>query len=216
MNEVANNKNNDNYSKAITLSVIFFSLLYVVIRYNIFGGVPWKDFPLYILNKILSFSAFILLALTFAISPLSNLGIKSSAKINNSKKMIGIYSLILISTHAIISVLLLSPNIYSKFFESNGSFTFYAGMSILGGVAALVSIWLYNSGHNKNNKEIKMIVFSKFFILLFLFLVGIHLFFMGFAGWITPDKWHGGIPPVTLVAFTVFSTSFIINIIGRK
>ncbi len=43
-----------------------------------------------------------------------------------------------------------------------------------------------------------------------------HVFFMGYEGWLNPAGWHGSIPPVSLVAFTIFAVGYIVNLIGRK
>jgi hypothetical protein len=47
-------------------------------------------------------------------------------------------------------------------------------------------------------------------------LTGVHLFFMGYKGWLNPGGWHGGMPPISLVAFIVFAAGYLINILGRK
>jgi hypothetical protein len=43
-----------------------------------------------------------------------------------------------------------------------------------------------------------------------------HLFFMGIKGWMNPTGWNGGLPPISLVAFTFFLFGYIINFFGRK
>jgi hypothetical protein len=35
-------------------------------------------------------------------------------------------------------------------------------------------------------------------------------------GWINPASWHGGIPPASLVAITVFVAAYVANLLGRK
>jgi hypothetical protein len=45
---------------------------------------------------------------------------------------------------------------------------------------------------------------------------GAHLLFMGYAGWMKPEDWHGGLPPVSLVAFAVFAMAYIVNLFGRE
>jgi hypothetical protein len=39
---------------------------------------------------------------------------------------------------------------------------------------------------------------------------------MGYEGWLSPGAWHGGIPPVSLVAFVVFAIGYVANLFGRK
>jgi hypothetical protein len=35
-------------------------------------------------------------------------------------------------------------------------------------------------------------------------------------GWLMPAGWHGGLPPISLVAFAFFSTGYVINLFGRE
>ena len=50
-----------NIIKFISL-VFLFTLLYSIVRYNVFKGVPWTDLPLYVMNKAISFAAIIYIA----------------------------------------------------------------------------------------------------------------------------------------------------------
>jgi hypothetical protein len=46
-----------------------FAALYATLRYHIFKGVEWSHSPLFIMNKILAFSGFILLVVGLALEP---------------------------------------------------------------------------------------------------------------------------------------------------
>ena len=35
-------------------------------------------------------------------------------------------------------------------------------------------------------------------------------------GWLSPAGWHGGLPPISLVAFAFFATGYVINLFGRE
>ena len=207
------------YAKQIIIIVSVLSLLYVVIRYHIAGDVPWKDFPFFILNKAISLTAFILLTINFSLGPLVNLGVKVPVGWLNSRSVIGIFSFMLVIVHTFMSLMLFSPRIYSKFFETDGTLTFSAGMSMLGGIIALLVIWIYNLGfktHFLNNEKVISFLTSRRFLLIALVFGGIHLFFMGYSGWMNPSGWHGGMPPVSLVAFVFFVFGYFINLFGRK
>jgi hypothetical protein len=39
---------------------------------------------------------------------------------------------------------------------------------------------------------------------------------MGYEGWMKPGRWHGGLPPISLVAFAVFAMAYIVNLLGRE
>lgn len=36
-----------------------------------------------------------------------------------------------------------------------------------------------------------------------LWLSGLHVLIMGFAGWLTPGKWPGYMPPITMISFLI-------------
>ncbi|MCK5906150.1 MAG: hypothetical protein KAG37_01085 [Flavobacteriales bacterium] len=211
-------KQEANFATRIIVVTSLLSLIYVVVRYHIAGDVPWKDFPFFILNKGISLSAFILLTINFTVSPLSNLGVKVSKGWVNSTATLGFASFILVFAHVFISVMIFNPQYYSKFFETDGTLTLFAGLSMLAGVITLMTVWVYNISFKTNLRDDKgfiKIITSRNFLLLTMLFGGIHLFFMGFKGWLNPAGWNG-IPPVSLVAFTFFVVGYLINIFGRK
>jgi len=208
-----------NPAGSIIAGTLLFSLIYVIVRYHIFGGVPWKDFPFFILNKGISLTAFILLTLNFSFGPLKNIGIKIHENWLNTRNILGITGFLLVIIHVFMSLMLFTPKVYSKFFETDGTLTLLAGLSMLGGVLAFVVLWVYNFSFQtqlSKNKRFIQFITSRKFMLWALVLGAIHLFFMGYKGWISPSDWHGGIPPVSLVAFVFFIVGYIINFIGRK
>ncbi len=208
-----------NSATSIIAIALIFGLAYAVLRYHIVGSVPWKDFPFFILNKGISLSAFILLTLNFGLGPLNNLGVKVSEGWLNARKALGMTGFLLVLIHVLMSFMLFSPSVYGKFFETDGTLTMLAGLSMLGGVLAFVVLWAYNLSFQTFLREdqayIRFITSRKF--LLFALLLGaIHLFFMGYEGWLKPSSWAGGIPPVSLVAFAFFAVGYVINLFGRE
>ena len=213
-------ENNEKNSAATIITVVIaLSITYAVIRYHIAGPVPWKDFPFFILNKGLSLAAFILLVLNFGLGPLNNLGAKVPAGWLQARKAVGMTGFLLVLIHALMSLLLFSPDIYAKFFASNGSLTLLASLSMLGGVLAFVVLWAYNMSfqtHMREDKAFIQFITSRSFLLWAMLLGASHLFFMGYEGWLQPAGWHAGIPPVSLVAFVIFAVGYIANLFGRK
>jgi len=204
--------------RIITITLIF-GLAYAIVRYHIVGPVPWKDFPFFILNKGISLSAFILLTLNFGLGPLNNLGVNVSKRWLNARKAMGMTGFLLVLIHALISFMLFSPSVYGKFFEADGTLTLLAGLSMLGGVLAFVVLWGYNMSFQtflREDKAFIQYITSRKFLLFALLLGGVHLFFMGYEGWLNPAGWHGGLPPVSLVAFTFGTIGYVINLFGRK
>ncbi len=202
----------------ITIALIF-GLAYAVLRYHIVGPVPWKDFPFFILNKGLSLSAFILLTCNFGFGPLNNLGVKVPEGWLNARKALGMTGFLLVLIHALMSFMLFSHANYGKFFEGDGTLTLLAGLSMLGGVLAFAVLWAYNLAfqtHLREDQAFIRFITSRKFLLTAMLLGAVHLVFMGYEGWFNPSGWHGGIPPVSLVAFAFFTTGYVVNLFGRK
>lgn len=202
----------------ITFTCIF-SIGYAILRYHIAGPVPWKDLAFFTLNKGIALGAFILLTFNFSFGPLKNLGINVSEGLLNSRKALGMTGFLLALIHVFMSFMLFSPASYARFFLEDGTLTLVAGLSMLGGVIAFVLLWAYNLSFQTHLREdtkfIKFITSRKFLLFAMLFSL-IHLFFMGYEGWLTPDKWHGGLPPISLIGFVFFVATYIINLLGRK
>ena len=215
---MSDNVQKNSAGSIITIALIF-GLAYAVVRYQVAGPVPWKDFPFFILNKGISLSAFILLTLNFGLGPLNNLGVKVSEGWLNARKALGMTGFLLVLIHALMSFMLFSPSVYGKFFEADGTLTLLAGLSMLGGVLAFVVLWAYNLSFQtflREDQAFIRFITSRKFLLFALLLGGAHLVFMGYEGWLNPSGWHGGMPPVSLVAFAIFATGYVVNFFGRK
>jgi len=214
---------NENVKKNSAVSIItialLFGLAYSVVRYHIAGPVPWKDFPFFIMNKGISLSAFILLTCNFGLGPLNNLGVKVPVGWLNARKAMGMTGFLLVMIHALMSFLLFNASVYGKFFLDNGTLTFLAGLSMLFGILAFVVLWGYNMSFQtflREDKAFIQFITSRKFMLFALLLGAAHLFFMGYEGWLKPAGWHGGLPPISLVAFVFFAVGYIINLFGRE
>ena len=212
---------NDQKSSAASIItiVMVFGLAYAITRYHLVGPVPWKDFPMFILNKGISLSAFIMLTCNFGFGPLNNLGVKVPEGWLNARKALGMTGFLLVLIHALMSFMLFSPSVYGKFFVEDGTLTMLGGLSMLAGVFAFVVLWGYNMSFQtflREDKAFIQFITSRKFMLFALLLGAAHIFFMGYEGWLNPDGWHGGIPPVSLVAFTFFAVGYLANLFGRK
>jgi len=208
-----------NSAGSIILATVLFSVGYAILRYHIVGTVPWKDFPFFILNKGISLSAFILLTFNFGFGPLNNMGVKVPEGWLNARKALGMTGFLLVLIHVVMSFMLFNASVYAKFFQPDGTLTLLAGLSMLGGVLAFVVLWGYNLSfqtHLREDKAFIQFITSRKFLLLAMTLGAAHLVFMGYKGWLDPSGWQGGIPPISLVAFSFFVTGYVINLLGRK
>jgi drug/metabolite transporter (DMT)-like permease len=90
---------------------------------------------------------------------------------------------------------------------------------MLGGVLAFVVLWAFNLSfqtHLREDQAFIRFITSRKFLLAAMLLGAAHVFFMGYEGWLNPSGWHGGIPPVSLVAFAFFAVGYVTNLFGRK
>jgi hypothetical protein len=208
-----------NSAVPIIVIAMIFGLAYAILRYHIAGPVPWKDFPFFILNKGISLSAFILLTCNFSFGPLNNLGVRVPEGWLNARKAMGMTGFLLVLIHALMSFLLFRSSVYGKFFETDGTLTLLAGLSMLGGILAFVVLWAYNLSFQTFLREDRAFIgfiTSRKFLLFALLLGAVHLFFMGYEGWLKPSGWHGGLPPISLVAFVFFTAGYVVNLFGRE
>jgi hypothetical protein len=126
---------------------------------------------------------------------------------------------LLVLIHVLMSLILFSPAVYGNFFDENATLTLLAGLSMVAGIVAFVVLWGYNLSfqtHLREDKAFIQFITSRKFLLFALTLGAAHLFFMGYSGWLNPSDWHGGLPPISLVAFAVFAVGYVINLLGRK
>ena len=214
--KVAKNKN---AAAPLITGVLVLAVSYAVLRYHVAGPVPWKDFPFFILNKGFSLAAFVLIACNFGFGPLRNLGVPVPDSWLAARKAVGMTGFLLVLIHALMSFLLFKPAVYANFFAADGTLTLLAGLSMLAGVLAFVVLWAYNLSFQTFLREDKVFISfitSRRFLIVAFILGGAHLLFMGYEGWMKPGGWHGGLPPISLVAFAVFAMAYIVNLFGRE
>lgn len=209
----------ENSAAPIIFAVLLLAIGYAVLRYHIAGPVPWKDFPMYILNKGLCLAGFVLLTFNFTLGPLSNIGVPVSEGWLNARKALGMTGFLLILIHVLMSFMLFTPAIYAQFFIENGTLSLLGGLSMLFGVLGFVFLWGYNLSFQtflREDTAFIQFITSRKVLLFALVFGGLHLFFMGYEGWMNPGGWHGGLPPISLVAFSFFAIGYVINLFGRK
>ncbi|MCF6271023.1 MAG: hypothetical protein L3J41_15020 [Melioribacteraceae bacterium] len=189
------------YGKVFLIFLI--SLLYAIVRYNIFGNVPWEEIPFYITNKAISLT--VLFLLLFSVTGKTN--------DNATKSKFWMIIFILISIHVSISFLLLSPVYFKKFYFENelnltGYLTLFFGISAFTGIVILNIKKLFPN--KKNSLVIPESLIKNIRTLIPFLLMG-HLISMGLKGWLSPHNWFGYLIPISLIAFIVL-VSYIIKV----
>ena len=100
---------------------------------------------------------------------------------------------------------------------SDGTLTLNAGLSMLGGVAVFIVLWVYNMGFQTLLREDAVqFITSRRFMRFALLLGAGPLVFMAYSGWLQPAGWHSGLPPISMVAFDCFAAGNVINLPGRE
>jgi DMSO/TMAO reductase YedYZ heme-binding membrane subunit len=182
--------------------VVGFSLAYALIRYQFAGDVPWRHFPLFILNKATSLAAVILVTCSYLIGKIIRWHDHDKALRLVVIKFCGLMGFFLAVVHAFFSLCLLSPAYYGKYFDDIGRLNLEGETAMTTGVLALLFLlapavttlpmmpkaiggWRW-----KRNQRLGYVA---------LVLVVGHLVALGIKGWLAPQDWHGGIPPVNLV-----------------
>lgn len=201
--------------RQIFLAIISGSLAYATIRYHVFGGVPWIHFPLFVFNKVFALSGFLMLIISSLISLRSNHQNRWYQYLYEGKDLLGFGSLVLIIIHVFISVAILKPEYYDKFFETDGKLNLTGELSMLFGVMGLAMMWIVNrffslSGavdpKRKSRKLFKKLISLAIVAGFF------HTAIMGFKSWIAPWDWYGYLPPISLLASLGFLIWLMTNL----
>ena len=174
-----------------SVGVLLATFAYSIVRYNIFGPVYQEQIPLYITNKAFSWAGLILI------------GASPFFRKAASRAYIGIFGGVLTAMHVLASLTVFQPKYFSKFYLSNEYLKWEIEVSMLTGTIATVIVGVLmmatfsNRPPDAANPRNPYAWFGRAALLL----TCLHVLFMGFAGWLTPGKWHGGLPPITLLSF---------------
>jgi DMSO/TMAO reductase YedYZ heme-binding membrane subunit len=172
-------------------------------RYHFAGDVPWRHFPLFILNKATSLAAVIFVASSYLIGKVIRWHDHDKALRLVVIKFCGLMGFFLAAVHAFFSLALLSPAYYGKYFDEGGRLNLEGEIAMSVGVLALLFLLgpavttLPNMPREiggwrwKRNQRLGYVALA---------LVVAHLMALGLRGWLAPSGWHGGIPPVSLIA----------------
>jgi DMSO/TMAO reductase YedYZ heme-binding membrane subunit len=202
-------------ARRIIIFVIVFSALYAILRYHIFKGVEWSHFPLFIMNKILAFSGFILLVASLALEPVY---LKQGEAWFTTRKFLGRTGMVLIIIHILVSFLLFRPEVYDKFFTADGNLNTLAEWSMLMGALGIAAYLIMHNTFSKpeEGNGFQKMVMSPAFGIMALTLSALHVAIMGFEGWLTPREWHGSMPSISLLSVSVFVVGLIVFLTGQK
>lgn len=184
--------------------VFALSLTYATVRYHLFKGVAWADWPTYTVNKAFAVSA---LALMVAgIAPMLRHHARISGKrISGPHLRLAGGAIIL---HAILSLLLLDPAYYPKFFVGD-KLTLSTGFALLLGVLA-ATIFVTIGPQSAQWSVPKKMGWTG----VIAFIGGCHAALPGWTTWLQPLQWPALMPPLTLIAFLLGTAALLLSVAG--
>lgn len=178
--------------------VFICTTIYTYVRYIVYGSVNPIHLPVFLFNKSMS-----MVSVVYCFIAAVHYGLLKS---HISKvKAWGTASLHSAYLHIILSLSIFGNAYYGKFFDGS-KLSLSGELIIFSGLIAIYCFWLIN----KTN-YVKIYTLQ---ILASLFII-IHLVVMGLSGWLKVAKWHGGLPPISLVSVTFAVIALVLFFIKR-
>lgn len=193
----------------IILIVVGLSFLYAIVRYNLVRSVPFDNIPLYISNKAIALSATILIGLSFLLGPLARFWPNQFVPHLPLREHLGVFGFGLAALHAVVSLILLTPAYYPRFFAEDGRLNFIGETSMLFGVLAFLifaSITVTSlPPMEKQMDQIQWKFIQRLGYLAYVFVLA-HVGIMGYRGWFRPEAWQYGLASISLISalFIIF------------
>lgn len=181
------------------LTVLLLTATYAVMRYAGFGDVSLTHLPGYLLNKGISMAAVVALFMAAQ-------GLMRSQ--HDTSRFWSRASAHLAFVHVLLSLALLSKGNYPKFFDGDRMNLTGEGMLLMG-VLATYCFWRLGATQLQLSLQ-------RTLTKLVCALVAGHLLIMGYGGWLQVEKWHGGLPPITLLCFIPAIYSLIVFLWARE
>jgi hypothetical protein len=163
--------------------VVTASVAYATLRYNVFKGVPWADWPVYILNKAAALSGLLLLVAWL---------VRTRRRGSTSEASLLLMARRLAIAHAGLSLAILTPVYFPAFF-TDGKLAPAESMSLVVGVGLIAGLF---TGRPAPRGTVP----SAGTVGLITFFAGAHAAVAGYGGWFSPAVWPGYMPPITLVS----------------
>ena len=133
--------------------------------------------------------------------------------IERDRRKIGLAGFALAAIHSVMSLALLSPGYFPKFFNGAGTMTLAGELSTLLGVLALAGlVWmaaLPAAGPSDDRRLLRRLGLGV------LALTALHVAVMGWAGWFKVADWPAGLPPITLISFVIAVLGLALGLLPR-
>lgn len=200
------------------VGVLLFFLLYATLRYMVFKGVDWSHFPVFITNKIFSIAGLFLIALSYLLTKVDWIKFDSESSKVQFIRFAGLAGFSLCAIHVFLSLVILSPAYYPKFYHGD-MMNIKGELSMLMGVISLYCFTIpaitslpfmqKAVGMKKWKRGQKMGYYGLLTSLL-------HVTAMGFRSWIDMANWPGYLPPISLLATIIILIPLYLKITKNK
>ncbi|GAA6151344.1 hypothetical protein [Pseudoteredinibacter isoporae] len=168
------------------IAVLIFCLAYATLRYIVFGDVALEQWPVLIVNKSVSF----FIAACMAASAFYSLKLKKEPQDQqsaNGSARYGRWAWHALILHILLSIALLNPAYFAKFYEEQ-KLNLLGNLMLLAG--ALGSYAFYRLQTERLNNLIKALASLALFA---------HLLPMS-SSWASPDQWPAYFPPISMLS----------------
>ena len=205
---------------AIWFAVVFgIAVAYAILRYHIAGDVSWAHFPLFILNKATSLAAVMFVACSYLVGRVFRWHNHDPRLKLVVIKFCGLMGFSLALMHSFFSVCLLKPSYFAKFFAEDGRLTLECELGMATGVVALwaLSIPAITTAPTMP-KSLGGIRWKRTQRMgyLCLALVVAHMVFLGMKGWLAPQGWPSGLPPISMLAASIALIPIVVKIVSLR
>lgn len=185
--------------------ILLFTFVYAFTRYIWFGTTSIQQLPLYLFNKVFSFSGVVIIAATLVISQYKKKRKTYNKQAKKQNTLLGLSGLAFIILHFLISIVLFGKEYFPNFYHIS-KLSVSGELSLLFANIALIMFLItgcisFIIVFSKAKLKIKNSYLQ--LIKIALIFTSFHLLFMGFNSWFDIPKWNGGLPPMTLSAFLI-------------
>ena len=179
--------------RTLSVSLLVLTVLYSVLRYNVFGTVPWSSLPVFVLNKAISLSSLCLLAAAYIFRD------------KRRARDAGVIGFTLMLLHVVLSLAILNRTYYPKLFAGDRLSLAGEICIVAGSIAAVLLMRPFTAtlpGMRTELGDSRWLRWQRTGYVA-LALIALHCAMLGVGGWIAPSTWPGGLPPISMISFLV-------------